>query len=36
MIINQELGIAQSNIDTTTREDASGGFSFLDYVRSFF
>ena len=31
MIINQELGIAQSNIDTTTKEDASGGFSFLDF-----
>ena len=31
MIINQELGVAQSNINTTTKQDASGGFSFLDF-----
>jgi hypothetical protein len=31
MIINQELNVAKSNVTNTTKEDASGGFSFKDF-----
>ena len=31
MVIQQELNIAQGNITDTTKEEPSGGFSFLDF-----